>query len=264
MTPRPAPATVRTVASVSTPVADSHARFCSTQWGLVLATGQAEENPALARGALAELCAAYWPPLYAFARRKGRSPADAKDAVQGFLLGLIEARTLGRADPARGRFRAFLQTAFHRHLINDWERATALKRGGGRAPLELDADAMETRGLPELVTAATPERAFEERWARTVWERSLAAMAAQAQARGKSAAFQALRPFLAQEGTADSYAAAGAGLGLSGGGVKTLVHRLRRELGETLRREVERTVADPADAAAEVQHLRAILGEILP
>ncbi len=251
------------MASVSSPSADSHAHFHSTQWGLVLATGQ-KADPHLAERALAELCGSYWPPLYAFARRKGKAPADAKDAVQGFLLQMIEDRQLGQADPERGRFRTYLQMTFSRYMINEWERATAQKRGGLRPVVELDADAVEARGLPELATAATPERAFEERWALTVWEHSLASLAAEAQARGKSSAFQTVRPFLSSEGNADAYAAAGASLGQAPGSVKTLVHRLRRELGETLRREVARTVLDPAEVTAEVQHLRNILAEILP
>lgn len=217
-----------------------------------------------AGAALAELCAAYWPPLYALARRRGQSPADAKDAVQGFLLEMIERRNLSRADPERGRFRTYLQTAFRRYLYDDWERASAQKRGGGLRPVELDAEGMESRGLPELATTSSPERAFEERWARTVWERSVGALGAQAEARGKSTAFRSLRPFLSQEGTAEAYAAAGAALGMTGGAVKTLVHRLRRELGDLLRQEVEKTVQDPADLPGELHHLRTILSEILP
>lgn len=244
--------------------ADSHASFRSTQWGLVVASRQREEDPQLAREALGELCAAYWPPLYAFARRRGCSPADAKDAVQGFLCSVIADGSFDRVDPERGRFRTFLQTAFRRHLISEWVHASAQKRGGGRPPIELDAAQVESAGLPELATAATPERAFEERWARTVWQRALAVLADQAQARGKSAAFRALRPFLTEEGSADAYAAAGAGLGLAAGAIKTTVHRLRRDLGEALRQEVLRTLADPAEFESEMAHLRGLLAEILP
>jgi DNA-directed RNA polymerase specialized sigma24 family protein len=38
------------------------------------------------QAALAELCQIYWYPLYAFARRRGRSPDDSEDLTQGFFL----------------------------------------------------------------------------------------------------------------------------------------------------------------------------------
>ncbi|MEP6872719.1 MAG: sigma factor, partial [Anaerolineaceae bacterium] len=47
--------------------------------------------------ALAEMCDDYWPPLYAFARRLGRSPHDAEDLTQSFFAALIERNTLAAA-----------------------------------------------------------------------------------------------------------------------------------------------------------------------
>jgi len=37
--------------------------------------------------------------------------------------------------------------------------------------------------------------------------------------------------------------------------VKVAVHRLRRKYRDTLRAEIARTVADPADVDAEIRHL---------
>ncbi len=53
--------------------------FTRTRWSLV------RRATAGAGGALDELLAIYWHPLYAWARRGGRSPEDASDGVQGFL-----------------------------------------------------------------------------------------------------------------------------------------------------------------------------------
>jgi hypothetical protein len=50
---------------------------------VVAAGGRA--GPA-AREALAELCSAYWYPLYAVVRRKGHPPDEAADLVQGTFL----------------------------------------------------------------------------------------------------------------------------------------------------------------------------------
>ena len=55
-----------------------------------------------ARLALGELCAMYWFPLYAFARRRGLEPGDAEDATQGFLAHLLEGGLFGRAERGHG------------------------------------------------------------------------------------------------------------------------------------------------------------------
>ena len=64
-----------------------------------------------AREALAMLCQAYWYPIYAFVRRRGFSPEQARDRTQDFFAYVLERELIARADPARGRFRAFLRTA---------------------------------------------------------------------------------------------------------------------------------------------------------
>ena len=83
----------------------SDPRFPETHWSIVLA---AQGGSAVARRALGKLCAAYWYPLYAYARRRGLAPEHAADVTQDFFLRLIERNSLGNADPARGRFRTFL------------------------------------------------------------------------------------------------------------------------------------------------------------
>ena len=64
------------------------------------------------RAALAELCELYWPPLYAYARRRGHSVEEAQDLTQAFFTRLLEKRAVQVADPQRGRFRSFLLTSF--------------------------------------------------------------------------------------------------------------------------------------------------------
>ena len=72
------------------------ARFGQTRWSVVLAAGHASSPNAQA--ALEELCRAYWPPIYAFVRRRGHGPEEAKDLTQEFFLQLLQQNSLAGVD----------------------------------------------------------------------------------------------------------------------------------------------------------------------
>src|SRR5689334_9128085 len=58
------------------------------------------------------------------------------------------------------------QAACQHFLANEWDRARALRRGGGLAPLPLDfADAEGRYGREGPGHEESPERSFERRWA---------------------------------------------------------------------------------------------------
>ena len=59
------------------------------------------------REALAQLCEAYWYPVYGFIRGSGHSAENARDLAQGFFVSLLSGAFFARADPDRGAFRAF-------------------------------------------------------------------------------------------------------------------------------------------------------------
>ena len=82
-----------------------HGQFDKTRWSVILEAVQSRAPGA--PQALAELCALYWRPLYGFARRRGRSPEDAQDFVQGFFAHLIGTRGLATVDRSREGFACF-------------------------------------------------------------------------------------------------------------------------------------------------------------
>src|SRR5439155_506550 len=88
--------------------------------------------------ALSGFCEAYWPPLYSFLRHRGFSSADAQDLVQGFFAHLLEQNTLTSADQQKGRLRTFLLGSLQNFLYNEYDRARALKRGGGRQVVSIE------------------------------------------------------------------------------------------------------------------------------
>jgi RNA polymerase sigma-70 factor (ECF subfamily) len=77
----------------------SPTRFPSTHWSrVVAASGRATPDD---REALAELCRAYWYPLYAFIRRNGFSPEDAQDLTQAYFTRLLQTGVLAAATRRR-------------------------------------------------------------------------------------------------------------------------------------------------------------------
>src|SRR3989442_14894059 len=90
--------------------------FTTTRWSVVLAAGTKSSSPANA--ALEQLCRTYWPPLYAYVRRRGYNVHDAQDLTQGFFAVMLEKNYMGLASREKGRFRSFLLTALN-HFLGD-------------------------------------------------------------------------------------------------------------------------------------------------
>jgi RNA polymerase sigma-70 factor (ECF subfamily) len=234
----------------------THARFHDTGWSTVIAAGQSTSPQASA--ALEKLCCAYWYPLYACVRRKGRSPADAQDLVQEFFARLLEKKYLKLANPARGRFRTFLLASLQNFLTNEWRQAARAKRGGGRACLSLDADEAEGRYAREPVEEASPDKLYEKRWAATVLEQALDRLRAEFGASLREREFDELKAFIWGDRNVGSQAAMAARLSMNEGAVNVAVHRLRRRYRELLRAAIADTVSNPAEIDEELQHLKQV------
>jgi DNA-directed RNA polymerase specialized sigma24 family protein len=227
--------------------------FNTTRWSLVAAAGG--DDTVAAREALGALCEAYWYPLYAYVRRRGASPDDARDVTQGFLASLLERRGFEGLSPERGRFRAFLLASLKHFLANDAARRHARKRGGGLAQVSLSLDDAEGRYRVEPVEAVTPERLYERRWALTIIDRVLDELREEWGAGNRGAEFQELRSALLGDAPPGGYAAVAARLHTSEGAVKVAIHRLRRRFQSRLRQRIAETVADPADVDDEIRYL---------
>ena len=229
----------------------AHAEFPSTQWSKVLNAGHSELPNAPA--ALEELCRAYWPPLYSFLRRRGQSPHDAEDLVQGFLARVLAREDLAEVGPEKGRFRTFLLTALRNFVIKQALRDKALKRGGGQVPIPINAEEAERLCGADL-TATSPEAAFDRRFAQAVVTRAFAALREEHRARDKEEFFATLAPFL-DGAEPEGYEAAAAKLAIAPGTVAVTVHRLRGRLRELLRAEVRQLCSSAAEEEQEMKYL---------
>jgi RNA polymerase sigma-70 factor (ECF subfamily) len=206
-----------------------------------------------ARQALTTLCEVYWPPLYAYLRRNGSSPADAADTVQGFFALLLERDDLAQVRAERGRFRSFLLASLKHFQANERDRVAALKRGGGASIVSIDAQQAEDRYKAEPVDRQTPETLFDRYWALTVLERAQSKLRDRYRDVGNEKRFDVLLSYVAGS-QAESYRDAAAELGMTEGAVKTAVHRMRRDYGELIRAEVADTVAS-SDLDSEIAAL---------
>lgn len=228
-------------------------QFATTHWSVVRAINQ--DNPAAASSALQELCQTYWYPLYTFVRRQGKDANAAADLTQAFFADLLQREDLKKVDPSFGKFRSFLLAALKHFLINQWDKARAQKRGGGKSPLSLDFREADDRYRTEPSHAQTPELIFEKQWAKTLLERVCETLRSDFAERGKAHQFDKLRKFLGGKSSEETLAEAADQLSMSEVAVKVAVHRMRQKFGEILRAEIGNTVSTPEEIDSEIQHL---------
>lgn len=209
-----------------------------------------------ARAALDEFCRRYWQPVNGFVRWKGFDQADADDLTQDFFLNFIETRSWRRADRLRGSFRAFLLGALTHHLQKAQAHQTRLKRGGGALPISLD----QTEHASREEMALPPEDAahFDRVWAVRLLDVALTRTREEYAAKGKERTYAALKCFLTVRRTPPSYEEVARALGLTLGGIKTEIHRLRQAFRAALRLEIGRTVSAPHEVEEELRHLQSV------
>jgi hypothetical protein len=163
--------------------------------------------------------------------------------------------------PEYGRFRAFLLVSAKNFLHNERDRERAVKRGGGRRLLSLDAAAAERTYEQSVADRTTPEDLFERAWARTLFHRVVDQLQEEASRRGRGTRVARLWPFLTDAEVAPPYLEIAEEWNVGESAVRAAVHRLRKDFGTRLRDEVRRTVADDADLDDEVRYILAVLAE---
>lgn len=234
------------------------AHFHTTDWTLIL---QAAESrvPANSQRALSDFCEAYWPPLYTFVRRRGHSPSDAQDLVQGFFAHLLEQNTLRRADRHKGKLRTFLLGSFQHFLANEYDRSHTLKRGGGKQFFSLNDQLAATEAALVSLTHLDDTASYDQTWLTTLVCRAWQQLESECSARGRAQILQALEPYLRGGSILPDQQEVAARLKLPFGTLRTILRRLRQRYREILRQEVARTVSDPSQVDDELRYLLRLL-----
>ena len=225
-------------------------QFSTTHWSLVLAAGR--RGTIESDSALERLCKSYWPPLYAYVRRRVVDLHEAQDLTQAFFERLLDRKYLADADPERGRFRAFLLTAFKHFLSKEWEKAKAQKRGGRHKRISFDfvsQDAMQP------TDHLTPDKIFERQWAITLLGRVMHRLQRDMERGGKGRQFELLKHFLSGENSDLTISDVAEELSQTESATRMAASRMRKRYRELLRDEIAQTLSTKEDVEDEIRSL---------
>ncbi|MFT5412852.1 MAG: DNA-directed RNA polymerase specialized sigma24 family protein, partial [Verrucomicrobiales bacterium] len=211
--------------------------------------------------AMAELCEAYWTPVFRFLRREGRDEDLSKELTQEFVARMLSRGGIEKVDPAKGRFRSYLLGALKHFLAERRRNEGRLKRGGEIELVSMDSGGTDTSpgvSIPDP-DAAVPDTYFDRQWALAVIDSGLKRVQANFAKSGKEKQFELLKPWLMGDTEKLLQAEVAVELGMTTGAVKVAIHRLRKSFGEAVEAEIAQTVDDPEAVAEELRYLIEVL-----
>ncbi len=228
------------------------ASFPDTPWSSILAS--ARRGAPLDAGAAERLARLYWRPVYFWFRyRWNRPPEDAKDLTQDLFASLLTRETATPLDPARGRLRVYLKAVADNLVRHRARDARRLKRGGGRALVDIGAVDESLVRAPQ--DEADCEGLYDAAWAKCVVDRALETLLERLRLSGKDAYVDLLRFHDLGDGEAPSYETCAARFRLTVDQVRNHLRYARSLLRGIVREVVNQSVEDPGDLDVEYGHL---------
>jgi RNA polymerase sigma-70 factor (ECF subfamily) len=226
--------------------------FVTTNWNVI----QDKE--------LSDLIECYWGPVFHYLRRTGHTEAEAEDLTQEFFTDSLQVDRFSKADPGRGRFRAFLLSALDNFLRNRYRASQAQKRcpPGGLVSLE----ALAAPDMPPFQPSdrETPADAFNREWATQLVVRVLGALEVECRLKQKPEYFDAFRLCVIEPALNGAVAPPRCDLAVRYQTTeKEVSNRLittRRAYQRLLRAEIKKYATSEADVATEMRDLVAAVG----
>ena len=215
--------------------------FRTTAWDDLAA---ARDDPAL----LGELMMRYWRPVWHAPRE------EAKDLTQEFFSRLLQDDTFKRADPGRGRFRAFLSEALRHFMLNVRRDASRVKRGGGRILLALDIGEEDDRPIAVANTTDGADVVFTRAWAQQLLADAIDRLRAELVSEGRETQYRVFEAYdlSEQPGTYGDVARA---LKLRESDVRNYLHEVRGRLQRHLMKHILDYSQDADEAVEEFRAL---------
>ncbi len=170
--------------------------FTTTHWSVVL---EAQGESPAAQEALENLCRTYWRPIYAFVRREGTKPEEAKDITQGFFALILERKDFQSVRREKGRLRSFLLASLKHFMMNERRDAATMKRGGGRTLIPLDGIESYDSSEFDRSDMLSADRLYDRNWAFTVLDRVFARLREESQGSASAPLLERLNTLLSDE-----------------------------------------------------------------
>ncbi|MGV3661255.1 MAG: hypothetical protein ACO1TE_13795 [Prosthecobacter sp.] len=206
------------------------------------------------------LARGYWRPLYVFARHRNFTHEEAADAVQGFFENLLTREALRSIERRDARFRTWLLACFKNWLGHVRRQQRAARRGAGAEVVPLDEIQEMEFQAASLASADEPEKMFDQRWARAVYDRALQRLDADIAGMQRRPYFEALRRQVFDTGgTAMGWEAFAEQHGVEAGTARKAAHDLRQRFAGLLRAEVRSIVGGEGEVDGELRYLASLL-----
>ncbi len=230
--------------------------FLTTRWSLI---GHIQQDQDPDQALIGLLLQRYWKPVYCYLRRKGCDNEQAKDLTQGFFQEVVlNRRLVERADPSKGRFRAFLLHALKQYLVDERRKAAAHRHIPKEKLVSLEIG--EPPVLPQTTSNWRPEDCFIYAWKAAMLDETLAEVQSDCLDHGLEMhwnAFEArvLRPALENNPPpsltriCELYAIA------SEAKASNMIITVKRRFQAALRKHLRSTVASDEEAEEELQDM---------
>lgn len=230
----------------------------TTRWTIIVNAGQREV--ATRDKALADLCAIYWNPVYAFICAQGRPAEDARDLTQGFFTTqLIAKNDVAKVDRNRGRFRNWLLGAVKNYLANVRKHENGPSHYPGQPLISINIPENEStidqHPSPLVKYPITPDRVFEQRWALTLLNQALGKLAKHYERPEEQALLDKMIPYLVHATSADHKSVAEE-LGIPENNFNVALHRCRIQFRACIRDEIAETVLNEEEIEDELRYIR--------
>jgi RNA polymerase sigma-70 factor (ECF subfamily) len=223
--------------------------FPTTLWSEVRRGGAADPGRA---SALADLARRYQGPAEAYLAAALRLPPErAHELFQEFFAWMLATDWLAKAEPERGRFRAFLKVALRNFAADELRKERAEKRGAGTLvalPEEPDAGPLDR-------AARTPEQLLDEAWRGALVQAAFQRLEEELTKNGRAAQFAVFRDYYLVGGPEPDYRALAQRHGITTTDVSNWLQRAKRAYREALRALVLETVDDARELGEELAWL---------
>jgi len=233
--------------------------FHTTQWTQILS---ATTDPEIHT----QLILRYWSPIYSFLRSQGLSRDQAIETTQNFVCDrLIQPVLFQHADPIKGKFRTFIIRALKNYMHDQYRRDNPRNKPNKISLSSINKDQLSAA---EPDSDHSPEEAFDQEWARTIFKQSLQQLEDSCIKSNQQIHWQAFtlaHPEVFTQGitkrpTNDEIAQnIGARDAIH---VSMLLNTIRRKYQKLLTETVSQTLdsADPTSVNSEIKLLQSLLG----